>query len=210
MPVKEEYEKGPVVILRIEKQPGHPWDIPFAHDWLKVDLFSDERRLSGSGSGPWGSNRIVFGFTFWAEADMSVSPDGAVELERLGELTLKVTVSKTRKVLDLPLRNMPSGKDPFFEDDDVQIWEVQWEEKWSEFGKDDFTCLKVRFNSKTDSASYFLNSSGKDGSRLGASTTESWTEHLKGIPKSQLAEVQFWKTVPLAARTISSLEFLPQ
>jgi len=86
MPVKEMYGKGPVVLIRIEKEPGHPRDCSFEDNWLKVDLFSDGRRLQQRYGGSRGSKRMVFGFSFWAEVDMSVDPDGAIELEELGSL----------------------------------------------------------------------------------------------------------------------------
>ncbi|MBW1772022.1 MAG: hypothetical protein JRJ82_03915 [Deltaproteobacteria bacterium] len=206
MPVREEYGKGPVVVLRVDKKPGHPWDIPFADEWILVELFSDGRRLGQRGSGDHGTNRMAFGFNFSVEVDMSVSPDGSVALQKLGEVALEVTVSRIRKVLDLPLHDVPRGSDPIFEDEDVQIWEVQW----GRSRKDQYTHLRIRFNSKADSATYFINYEGKDGSRLGASTTESGTEHAKRISKDRLANVGFWKIVTTARRTFSPLKFLPQ
>jgi len=208
MPVKEMYGKGPVVLIRIEKEPGHPRDCPFENDWLKVDLFSDGRRLQQRYGGSRGSNRMVFGFSFWAEVDMSVAPDGAVELEQLGSLELQTTVSKIRKVFYLPLEDVPRGEKPFFEDEDVRIWEVKWDESWSEAHRVSRTYLLVRFDTKTASATFFLNFLGKDNSRLGASGTESGKAHVRSVPKGQLAAVEFWKIVPLAQRSISPIRRL--
>lgn len=161
MPVKEEYKKGPVVLLEIEKNPGHPWYAPFASDWIKLELFSDGKKLSATNSGEIGNNRMVFGFSFWAAVDMSVSPDGAIELEKLGELKLKVTISRITKVFDIPTHDISRGRDAIYEDEDLEILEVKWEEKWSKSGGDCFTQLRVRFNSKVDSAYYFLDFKGK-------------------------------------------------
>ena len=91
---------------------------------------------------------MVFGFSFWAAVDMSVSPEGAIKLKELGELELKVSISRIVKVFDIPLSGLPLGKAPVFEDEDVQILEVSWNK--------DFTSLRVRFKSKTELVLYNL------------------------------------------------------
>ena len=203
MPVTEEYGKGPVVILRIEKQPGHPWNIPFDDDWIQVELFSDGKKLSGTNSGEIGKNRRVFGFSFWAAVDMSVSPEGAIELRELGEVELKVTISRIVKVFDIPISGLPLGKAPIFEDEDVQIWEVRWNK--------DFTSLRIRFKSKTELVSYNLAWLGEKNYIVGAvGDISSWKEYHRSLPKSEFTGAQFWKCIKLTRKTMSPLKFLPQ
>ncbi len=203
MPVKDEYRKGPVVVIDIEKNPGHPWNAPFADDWILVELFSDGKKLSATNSGEIGKNRMVFGFSFWAAVDMDVSPEGAIELEELGELELKVTISRIAKVFDIPTHDIPRGKDAIYEDEDVQIWEVRWNK--------DFTSLRVRFNSKNELASYNLAWPGEKNYIVGAvGYISSWKEYRRSLPKSEFTGAQFWKCVKLTGKTMSPLKFVPQ
>lgn len=203
MPVKDEYRKGPVVVLDIEKNPGHPRNAPFAGDWIRMELFSDGKKLSGGSGGETGKNRMVFGFSFWVAVDMDVSPEGGIELEELGELELKVTISRIAKVFDIPLSGMPLGKAPVFEDEDVQIWEIRWNKN--------FTTLRVRFNSKNESASYNLAWPGEKDYIVGAvGDINSWEEYHRGLRKSEFTGAQFWKCVKLTGNTMSPLKFVPQ
>ena len=208
--VKDEYSKGPIVVLRIERYPGHPWDWDalFADEWIRVELFSDGRKLQQSCSGEEGSGRLVFGFSFWAEADTSVSRERAVELKELGELEIKIALSRIVKVFDIPLHDLPRGEDPIFEDEDVQIWEVRWEERRSKFRQKNFLSLRVRFKSKTEFASYNLAFLGEKGPVGAVGDISSWKEYYRSVP--EITGAQFWKCVKLTERTISPLRFVPQ
>ncbi len=198
MPVEEEYGNGPVVILSVLKQPTLPPYSIFGTDWLKVELYSDGKRLSRRIGGEKSPRRLIYGFSFWVETGMDVSPEGGVELDELGDLDLVVTVSKVEKIFDVPLRSIPQGSKAIFEDENVQILEVRLRESVQH----KTASLHVKIHSKTESAYYGLVYKG-----AGASHFESTGAITISYPVNNHDVAEFWKIVPLAQRKISSLKF---
>lgn len=203
MPVKLKYGKGPVMVLHINKYPDYPRGALLGLDWIQADLYSDGKKLGKSTGGYLGPAGNVFGFNFWVEVDMSVSPDGAVELDELGQLELKVTLFKVAKIFDFPLHDLPRGKTPVYEDENVQIWEALWGRKR------ELTSLNIGLQNKTKSASYYLTFRAKDSKRyIGSGRMDH--KFYASKPRNELAGAQLWKVVPALVKKISPLKFKPQ
>jgi hypothetical protein len=209
MPVKEEYGKGPLVVLDIEKYPNYPRGALTGLDWIEVELFSDGKSLGKSGGGETEPGRMVFAFNFYVPVDMSVSSDGAIELEQLGDLELKITLFKVVKFFDLPTHDLPRGKNPIYEDESVQLWEAKWKMIWNDYDKRKITTLDLKLRNKTESASYDLTFQAKGSPKYLASGRADY-RFYPSLPKSELAGAQLWKIVPGLEKTISSLKFIPQ
>lgn len=209
MPVKQEFGKGPIVVLHINKYPDYPREALFGLDWIQVDLFSDEKKLGQGIRGDFGSAGRVFGFNFWVKADMSVSPDGAVELEELGQLELKVTLFKVVKIIDFALHDLPRGETPVYEDGNVRIWEALWGKKWDKYQEKNITTFNIDLQNKTESASYHLTFRSKGSNQyIGPGRMDH--QFYANETKNELAGAQLWKVVPALRKTIAPLKFKPQ
>ena len=212
--VEMEYGKGPIVIFRIDEDPGYSTELFQPWDWIHVALYSDEKRLSESGAGGLGNDgktRVVR-FSFFALNDEDPMQE-SVELKDLGQLKLKVTVFKIEKIFDLPFNDLPRGDIPIYEDQNVKIIDSIWTERWDERRQEASTELRVGFNRKVEPASFHLVVKTKGSRYPGSKNNSGGLDHLMfntQKPKSELASAQFWGIIPVVEKNMTVGKLTPQ
>jgi len=214
MPVQEQYGKGPVVVLNIKKKPDWIGKLSSGSnsDWLHVYLYSDGKPLSRHS----GSSTGVYGFNFWV-----LGPDDvqSFELTTLGNVECKIRLSTIIKVCDIPANDISRGSQPFFEDDNVQVWDVKWMEK-SGYNNEPETSVKIGIETKTKfmtlEAVFKNKDEGNDIHPTSSSVIPASDSLEKAtlvfsryVAKSSLKGAELWKIVPVIEKTFP-VRFIPQ
>ena len=214
MPVREEYGKGPVVVLDIKKKPDKIAKLSSGstHAWLHVQLYSDGQALNPRS----GSSTGIYGFSFWVDG-----PDGvhSVELEELGKVECQIRLSTVVKVCDIPASNVSRGAQPFLEDNDVRIWEIKWEER-AGYNNELETLVKIGIETKAKFVELDAVFKGKEGGQDINPTSTSFVPASESgqkdtitfsryIAKDSLEGAELWKIIPVVEKTFSA-RFVPQ
>jgi len=214
MPVSMEYGKGPVVVVDIKKEPDHIsiLGIGSLSDWLQVELYSDGKplqRKSVSSSG-------VFGFNFWVDDEKGQT----YELNELGDVECKVKLYSIVKVCDIPVDNVSRSPQPFFEDEDIRVWDVKWEEREKSYADEPETRIEAGIETKTKFVTLrgiFIRKDSEEqlrptsSSQIEPSDTleEARISFSRFIDKDKLLKAELWKIVPVIEKTFP-LKFVPQ
>ena len=214
MPAKQQYGKGPVVVLELKKKPerDEKFELGELNPWLDVQLFSDGKPLSRSSSNSTG----IYGFNFWTAGTGNAE---SVELEKLGNVECLVRLSTIIKVRDIPVANVERGSKPFFEDEDVRVWNVRWNEKPGYDGQPE-TRLEIGIETKKKFVSLNAVFRGKEGGEDIQPTSMSVNEPSGALDKaelsfsssyavSRLSGAELWKTVPVIEKRFP-VKFVPQ
>lgn len=214
MPVQEEYGKGPVVVINLKKKPDWVGKLGIGDvlSWLDVQLNSDGKPLSRRSA----SSKGIFGFGFWVPGPDNVQ---SVELTSLGKVECKIRLSTVVKVCDIPVNDVSRGSRPFFEDDDVRVWDVKWQEK-SGYNNEPETSVKIGIETKTKFMTLNTVFKNKDGgidiqptSSSLIPTSDSLEKATlvfsRYVAKSSLKGAELWKIVPVVEKTFP-VRFVPQ
>lgn len=214
MPVREEYGKGPVVVINIKKKPD--WFEKLSSggisSWLHVQLYSDGKPLSRHS----GSSKGIFGFSFWVPGPDNVH---SVELTKLGNVECEIRLSTIVKVCDIPAHDISRGSKPFFEDDDVQVWEVKWQER-SGYNNEPETSVNIGIETKTKFMTLDAVFKSIDGGNDIRPTSSSFMPAYdslekatlvfsRSVAKGSLNGAELWKIVPVIEKTFP-VRFIPQ
>ena len=207
MPVKEEYGKGPVVVLDIRKPPDRLDKVMSQGEveWIDVKVYSDGKPLNSVST----SSDGVFGFSFWVRSgDMQ-----SIELEELGNVECKVRLGTVQKVCDLPLNDVPRGSQPFFDDEDVRIWSVKWEEKAVSYSEIPETGVGLDIELRGEVMRFGVvfkkSGSGQDIRPTSTSLGDERIRFRRHIAKSDITGAELWKLVPAIEKTYPA-NFVPQ
>ena len=214
MPVKDEYGKGPVVVVDLKKKPDRVSKLGIGdiNSWLHIQLYSDGKPLSRSS----GSSDGIYGFSFWVDEPDNIQ---AIELKELGKVECKVRLSTVVKVCDIPVGDVSRGSQPIFEDDDVRVWDVQWEER-AGYNDEPETRIKIGIETKTKFMALRSVFKAKDkeedihptsSSLIPVSDTlEAATiSFSRYVTISSLEGAELWKIVPVFEKTFPA-RFVPQ
>jgi hypothetical protein len=214
MPVREEYGKGPVVVINIKKKPDWSGKLSSGgiNPWLHVQLYSDGKPLSPG----TGSSTGIFGFSFWVPGPDNVN---SVELTKLGNVECMIRLSTVVKVCDIPANDVSRGSQPFFEDDNVQVWDVKWQER-SGYDNETETSVKIGIETKTKfvtlDAVFKSKDEGQDIKPTSASfipasdSLEKATLYFsRYVTRNRLNGAELWKIVPVVEKTFP-VRFVPQ
>jgi|GEM_PF-3555626 len=214
MPVKEQYGKGPVVVLALKKTPDRAdkFGLGDVNPWLHVQLFSDGKPLSHHSASDTG----IYGFNFWVAGSAGVE---SFELEKLGNVECLVRLSTVIKVCDIPVGNVQRGSNPIFEDEDVRVWDVRWDEKPGYEGQP-ATRLEIGIETKTKFMALNAVFKGREGGEDLKPTSMSLIEPSEALKKAMLSfsgfyavnrltGAELWKTVPVIEKRFP-VKFVPQ